>query len=188
MVCLSFRFLQLNLFNETDNLFLYDGSIYNVSSPVLATVSNKWNGRKHFFTTNGTSLSIKMMVSGAAHQYGFIAEVVTLPISAITFSKYCPRRTHLTSLTKFNKMFASSSDRDVLHNVSFSTFTDNWAGALYYVSAGEVNPRFTMEWNQITNNCVRLWGNFTSCDSAISMDLQNTQNLHFRVSISVIIS
>ena len=82
------RFLQLNLFNETDNLFLYDGSIYNVSSPVLATVSNKWNGKKHFFTTNGTSLSIKMMVSGAAHHYGFIAEIVTLPISAITFSEY----------------------------------------------------------------------------------------------------
>lgn len=75
------------------------------------------------------------------------------------------------------------ADRDILHNVSFSILKNNWGGALYYVSAGEVNPRFTMEWNQITDNCVKLYGNFTTCESAVTMDLQNTQNVYFRVSM-----
>lgn len=81
------------------------------------------------------------------------------------------------------KTFDNFIDRDLLHNVSYSVLKDNWAGALFYVSVGEVNPRLTMEWNQITNNCRKLWGNFTSCDSAVTLDLQNTQNLHFRVSV-----
>lgn len=73
-------------------------------------------------------------------------------------------------------------DRDILHNVSSSILKNNWGGALYYVSAGEVNPRFTMEKNQIIGNCVRLYGNFSTCESAVTMDLQNTQNVYFRVS------
>lgn len=83
-----FRFLQLNLFNESDTLSLYDGSIYNVSSPIIQTISAKFDVKKQFITTKGPSLSIKMTVSGASHTRGFIAEIVTLPISAITFSKY----------------------------------------------------------------------------------------------------
>ncbi|XP_065210133.1 protein bark beetle-like [Planococcus citri] len=156
MKTFGFRFLQLNLFNETDTLSLYDGSIYNVSSPIIATVSSKNRIKKQFITTKWPSMSVKMMVSGASHYHGFIAEIVTLPISAITFN------------------------RDILHNVSSSILKNNWGGALYYVSAGEVNPRFTMEKNQITGNCVRLYGNFTTCESAVTMDLQNTQNVYFR--------
>lgn len=73
-------------------------------------------------------------------------------------------------------------DRDVQHNVSFSVIKSNVGGALHYASAGEVNPRITLEWNQITDNCKKLFGNFTTCQSAVMMELQNTQNLHFRVS------
>lgn len=82
------RLLQLNLFNESDTLSLYDGSIYNVSSPLINVISSKSFLKNQFVTTNSSSFSVKMVVSGAAQQYGFIAEIVTLPISAITFSKF----------------------------------------------------------------------------------------------------
>lgn len=80
------------------------------------------------------------------------------------------------------------SDRDVQHNISYSELSDNWFGAMHYVSAGEVNPRVTLEWNQIKDNCAKLYGNFTTCLGAVTMDLQNTQNLHFRVSLIVYIN
>lgn len=77
-------------------------------------------------------------------------------------------------------------DRDVEHNISYSVISENMGGGVQYVSAGEVNPRFTMEYNQFTSNCRAMYGNFTSCQAAIFMDVQNTQNLHFRVSLFAI--
>lgn len=153
----GFRLLQFNLVNSTDEIQLYDGNIYLPRwSKLVARVNNKSGLEKKFITTRSPSLSIKMVTSGAAENYGFIAEIVTLPISAIGFN------------------------RDVQHNISFSALTNNWQGAVQYVSAGEVNPRTTLEWNQIKDNCVQLYGNFTTCKAAVEMDLQNTQNLHFR--------
>lgn len=38
-----------------------------------------------------------------------------------------------------------------------------------------------MEWNQIDENCAHLFGNFTTCLSAVYMDIQNTLHIHFRV-------
>lgn len=73
------------------------------------------------------------------------------------------------------------ADRDVQHNISFSVLSDNWQGAVSYASAGEVNPTVTMEWNQFSRNCKRLYGNFTTCQAAIDMDIQNTQTVFFRV-------
>ncbi|XP_072155093.1 protein bark beetle isoform X2 [Bemisia tabaci] len=152
----GFRLLQFNLFNTTDSLHLYDGSIYNVSAKSLGSVSMDSGSEKKFITTTGPILSVKLSATGASEMHGFIAEIVTLPISAIGFN------------------------RDVQHNVSFSVIKSNVGGALHYASAGEVNPRITLEWNQITDNCKKLFGNFTTCQSAVMMELQNTQNLHFR--------
>jgi len=76
------------------------------------------------------------------------------------------------------------ADRETQHNISYSIFQDNRQGAIHYASAGEVNPTVTIEWSQFNNNCLKLYGNFTSCKSAISLDVQNTQNLYFRVSSS----
>lgn len=60
----------------------------------------------------------------------------------------------------------------------------NQRGAVSYVSAGEVNPAVTLEWNQIRGNGNKLYGNFTSAEAAVMMDVQNTQNIFFRVSIN----
>uniref|UniRef100_A0A8D8T2J5 Protein bark beetle n=2 Tax=Cacopsylla melanoneura TaxID=428564 RepID=A0A8D8T2J5_9HEMI len=152
----GFRLLQFNLFNTSDSLSLYDGSLYNVSATPLYTVTKDSGLEKKFITTQSPTLSIKLLATGAGHMHGFIAEIVTLPISAIGFN------------------------RDVQHNITYSYFKDNWLGAVHYVSAGEVNPTVTVEWNQIRHNCAKLGANFTTCKGAFTMDVQNTQNLHFR--------
>lgn len=54
-------------------------------------------------------------------------------------------------------------------------------GAVYYSSAGEINPLLTMEWNQIVDNGAQLYGNFTTCDAAVELDVQNMDSLFFRV-------
>lgn len=58
---------------------------------------------------------------------------------------------------------------------------NNRQGGLLYVSAGEVNPIVTVERNQFRGNCQKLYGNFTTCKSAIDMDIQNTRTVYFRV-------
>lgn len=86
MIC--FRLLQYNLVNSTDEIQLYDGNIYLPRwSKLVARINNKSGLEKKFITTRSPSLSIKMVTSGASENYGFIAEIVTLPISAIGFSK-----------------------------------------------------------------------------------------------------
>lgn len=73
-------------------------------------------------------------------------------------------------------------DRDIQHNISYSSMTNNREGAVRYFSAGEVNPIITLERNQMVGNCQKLYGNFTTCKSSIVFDIQNTQTLYFRVS------
>lgn len=75
-----------------------------------------------------------------------------------------------------------SSDRNVQHNVSYSVISNCREGAIKYASAGEVNAIMTLERNQFTNNCEKLYGNFSTCKSALWLDIQNTQSLYFRVS------
>lgn len=53
---------------------------------------------------------------------------------------------------------------------------------MVYTSAGEVNPIVTIERSRFTDNCKKLYGNFSTCQAAVSMDIQNTQTLFFRVS------
>lgn len=55
-------------------------------------------------------------------------------------------------------------------------------GALSYSTAGEISPRLTLENNRFINNCRQLYGNFSTCESAIKLDVQNMQTFHFQVS------
>ena len=50
---------------------------------------------------------------------------------------------------------------------------------MQYVSAGEINPIITMQRNQFTANCVSLYGNFSTCESTVRLDIQNTQDFFF---------
>lgn len=90
----DFRLLQFNLFNSTgkpgraDSITLYDGDIYNVTSREIGHLEAGTSEEKTFFRTNGPSLSVRLFSNGASSVHGFIAEIVTLPISAIGFSEY----------------------------------------------------------------------------------------------------
>ncbi|XP_076766657.1 C-type lectin domain-containing protein bark beetle [Xylocopa sonorina] len=158
----GFRLLQFNLFNSTgkpgrvDSIMLYDGDIYNITAKNIGHLEANSIDEKKFFKTQGPSLSIRLFANGASNTHGFIAEVVTLPISAIGFN------------------------RDVQHNISYSVISNCREGAIKYASAGEVNAIMTLERNQFTNNCEKLYGNFTTCKSAVWLDIQNTQSLFFR--------
>jgi len=75
-------------------------------------------------------------------------------------------------------------DRNVQHNVSYTIFQNNTLGAVYYGSAGEISPTVTLERNRIEDNCLKFYGNFTSCLSPIQFDVQNMQHIYFRVRIN----
>nr|XP_034174512.1 protein bark beetle [Osmia lignaria] len=158
----GFRLLQFNLFNSTgkpgraDSIILYDGDIYNITAKSIGHLEANSLDEKKLFRTQGPSLSVRLFANGASNVHGFIAEVVTLPISAIGFN------------------------RDVQHNISYSVISNCREGAIKYASAGEVNAIMTLERNQFTNNCEKLYGNFSTCKSALWLDVQNTQSLFFR--------
>ena len=95
----GFRLLQLNLVNSTDepwepdSITLYDGDIYNITSTLLATVTSETTGpamENRLYRTKKPSLSLKIHSSGAGGSYGFIAEIITLPVAAIGFSTFHP--------------------------------------------------------------------------------------------------
>lgn len=80
------------MLNSTDSISIYDGDIYNKPSlHLVAELRHDSPLEKRFLTTRGPSLSVRVVASGASESYGFIAEVVTTPISAIGFSKYLLR-------------------------------------------------------------------------------------------------
>lgn len=75
-----------------------------------------------------------------------------------------------------------SLDRDAQHNISNSEISRAVGGAITYNSAGEVSPILTLDRNRIFDNCRQLYGNFSTCETAIRVDVQNMQSFFFRVS------
>ncbi|CAG0893659.1 unnamed protein product [Cyprideis torosa] len=160
----GFRMLYFNLFNATkssdpvDKVTLYDGDIYNITSRKIGEIVFGRDSGREFYTTRDTesSLSVHVHASGGGGHLGFMAEVVTLPVSTIGFG------------------------RDVHHNISFSEIRNNSRGALLYGTAGEVNPILTVEMNRVEENGIQIYGNFSSCPAALVLDVQNTPNLFFK--------
>ena len=160
---IGFRLLQYNFVNSTgepwmpDHLTLYDGDLYNHTTKPLTTikVDGKLLEKRLWSSAKNNALSVKFHATGARNTLGFVAEVVTLPISFIGIDRY------------------------VMHNISFSVFNNNERGAVKYTSAGEINPILTIARNQFLDNCKDLYGNFSTCNSSISLNIQNTQDLFF---------
>ncbi|XP_056639840.1 protein bark beetle [Diorhabda sublineata] len=159
---LGLRLLQFDLFNSSvkygipDSLEIYNGDIYNISSTVIDTVTMTSKNHKRLFKSTWPSLSVKLFANGASSIHGFIAEVITLPISAIGFN------------------------RDARHNITRSVIKNNGESGFLYMASGEVNPILTLEKNQFKGNCRKLYGNFTTCKSGLQIDVQNTETLYFR--------
>lgn len=163
---LGFRVLQFNLFNSTnyaavtDYVQLIDGDAFNITSKLIADLGVTEYHRQHhlerqFYSSKEPKLSVKLHASGAAEHYGFIAEVVTLPVSYYV-------------------------GRGFFHNVTFSEMSGNVQGAIIYNSATESSPSVALDYNRFEFNCQELYGNFTSCDAALHFELQNAPQFYFR--------
>ncbi|XP_013781367.1 protein bark beetle-like [Limulus polyphemus] len=160
---IGFRLLQSHLFNATqytpqsDAIYLHDGDIFNFTIPLLGKVTigqSKTEGDSKFYRSSGDTLSVQLHATGASEVHGFIAEVVTLP-------------------------FASYNVHNLYHNITQSKLKNNQQGALSYRSAGESTPRITLSYNRFENNGLELFGNFTTSDSAVLLNVQNLQDLEF---------
>lgn len=79
----------------------------------------------------------------------------------------------------------SSAVRDAQHNITYTHISNAVKGAFTYSSAGEVTPTLTLTSNRIQGNCHQLYGNFSTCKSALSIDVQNMHSLYFMVSLVI---
>lgn len=130
---IGFRLLQYNFVNSSgepwipDHLTLYNGDIYNRTTEPIVTIKVDGEDKQNMLykTSESNSMSVKFHATGAREQLGFVAEVVTLPISSVGI------------------------DREIRHNMSFSVFENNQRGAIHYTSAGEINPIVTIQRNQV---------------------------------------
>lgn len=66
-----------------------------------------------------------------------------------------------------------------MHNISYSVISNNAREGFAYRSAGEITPAITVRYCRINSNGKELFGNFTTGDSAVRLDLQNTKTLNF---------
>ena len=98
-----------------DQLTLYDGDIYNMSTRPMVNikVGDNQHERKLWQTKLINSMSIKFHATGARNMLGCVAKV-TLTISFVGIDRY------------------------MIHNVSFSVFENNQKGAIRYTSAGKM--------------------------------------------------
>ncbi|XP_035215433.1 protein bark beetle-like, partial [Stegodyphus dumicola] len=159
---IGFRLLQFNLFDgakyaaKPDSIQIFDGDIFNTTVTKLASIG--WHlgseNAEKFYVSSGDTLSVFLHTIGGSSNHGFIAEVVTLPI-------------------------AHSKARDSQHNISYSEISHNGREGIAYRSAGEITPAITLRYNRIIQNGQELFGNFTTADSAVLLDIQNTKGLYF---------
>ncbi|XP_050535824.1 protein bark beetle [Daktulosphaira vitifoliae] len=152
---LGLRILQLNLAHNTDYVSIYDGIIYNKTSEITRLVKSSKTQKRRFFKSTYGSISLKAVAHAASSRiFGFIAEIVTLPIAAIGF------------------------DRNTEHNISYSVLNNNLMGSISYTCAGEVNPHISIAWNKIMNNCKHIPDtNISTCEMPLQFQLQNTQSI-----------
>uniref|UniRef100_T1IJ76 SRCR domain-containing protein n=1 Tax=Strigamia maritima TaxID=126957 RepID=T1IJ76_STRMM len=156
---LGIRFLQLNLFDSTgdlstvDKIRIMDGNIYNKHLYPYEELTFKSKNDKVFFKTKSKTLSIHIHANGATENYGFVAEIITLPALGM----------------------GPISERS--HNLTYSIISRNRMGGAVYSSTGENNPPAVFVHNQFINNGIGMFGNFTSCEAAVTFNVRNTKNI-----------
>ncbi|XP_015781798.1 protein bark beetle-like [Tetranychus urticae] len=162
----GFRLLQFNLFNSssysatTDFIRVYDGDIFNQTTKLIAEmgVSNEHRRQAselQYYKSSEDSLSVRIHASGASGIYGFVAEITTSPISYFI-------------------------GRGLFHNVTNSQIYNNSLGGMIYKSVGETSPSVSILRSSFESNCLSIFGNFTTCPSAIFLHLQNTPHFYFQ--------
>lgn len=86
---MHFRLLQLHLAHKSDYVGIYDGILYNKTSEIVRLIKSPNSQRRRFIKSTFDSISLKVVAQAASSRiYGFIAEIVSLPIAAIGFGMY----------------------------------------------------------------------------------------------------
>lgn len=162
---IGIRMLQFDIYNSTaytsrpDSVKIYDGNVFDRDSRLIVDLGVSERHRVDrpelkFYQTSDSTMSVVLHASGANPYHGFIAEVVTTPVSF-------------------------SIRRDTFINMTYSEITNNKLGAMNFFSAGESTSNLVLKNNRFESNCMHLFGNFTSCINPVYMELQNCQRFKF---------
>ncbi|KAL3873370.1 hypothetical protein ACJMK2_036499 [Sinanodonta woodiana] len=149
----AIRFLQFGLYQDDfyrNSIEIYDGADPIDQNRLVVLVANSSrNLITKRYVSSGNTLIIQIHASPSYAFYGFIAEVVTLPLSGLSYP----------DSTKF-------------HRMEQLIIKDNQAGALLYNNVGEVNPSIVIDQCWIENNGIAIL-NLTS-PPTIDVNLQAT--------------
>lgn len=157
-VHVGLRFLQINMFHEDFSrnvVEIFDGDQVHPDTllgEIFANTSST-DTQKLFQSTHNT-LTVHIHASVSHGSYGFIAEVVTIPLTGLTYP-----------------------DSRYKHRVSKSMAHRNQGGALQYKNVGEVNPSFFVDQCWFEDNGVAVL-NLTS-PPTIDIALQGTLLFRF---------
>lgn len=155
---IGLRFLQINMFEEyfsRNVVEIFDGSdidANNLMGEIRANTSGTDTSRLYLST--GNTLTVHLHASVSQRTYGFIAEVVEVPLTGLTYP-----------------------DSNYKHTMTRCISNNNQEGALQYKNVGEVNPSLYVDQCTLENNGVGIL-NLTS-PPTIDISLQGTLIFRF---------
>ncbi|KAF6779921.1 hypothetical protein AHF37_00517 [Paragonimus kellicotti] len=163
---LAWRFLAVKLYHDPfvkNTLELYNGANFNTSYLIAEVTANMLDnhsvpvGERFTFVTSSIHdiLGVHLHTSPASNRFGFIAEVITLPIS--------PERTY----PELNKQMR--------HRIEVCEFQANQGGGIHIQSVGENGPDLYLANLRVMENGLQLL-NLTG-PPAIDIRVTNTFNL-----------
>ncbi|KAK0049320.1 protein bark beetle [Biomphalaria pfeifferi] len=152
------RFLQINLFQEdfTRNMIeIFDGTDVSESSRIGRILANSSDTdiQKLYLTTSNT-MSVHVHASVSHGTYGFIAEVVKMPLAGLTYP-----------------------NSEFTHKIQNAEIRKNEDGAIQYKNVGETTPSLFIEHCYMSENGFSIL-NLTS-PPTIDISLQSTITFRF---------
>ncbi|XP_012945265.1 protein bark beetle [Aplysia californica] len=155
---IGLRFLQLNLFQEDFSrnvIQIFDGMDIRLENRLGNIMANSSQDEiQQIYQSTGSTMSVHVHASVSHGSYGFIAEVVRLPPTGLTYP-----------------------NSEVTHLVEQSEIRGNEDGAIQYKSVGETNPSLYIQHCWISANGYPVL-NLTSPPS-IDLSLQSVISFRF---------
>ncbi|KAH9500139.1 hypothetical protein Btru_077291 [Bulinus truncatus] len=152
------RFLQINLFHEdfTRNMIeIFEGKNVGDGTRIGRILANSSNDDiQKLYATTGNTMSVHVHASISHGTYGFIAEVVKLPVAGLTYPN-----------SEFSHMIQNAEIRK------------NEDGAIQYKNVGETTPSLFIEHCYLSENGFTIL-NLTS-PPTIDISLQSTISFRF---------
>ncbi|GFO27981.1 class a scavenger receptor srcr domain with c-type lectin domain [Plakobranchus ocellatus] len=152
------RLLQVNLLYDDfsrNSIEIFDGTVVSESSLLVRVVSNSSDEDiGALYRSTGDTLAVLVHASVGHNSYGFIAEVVRLPLAGLTYP-----------------------DNKFSHTIQHAEIRHNERGALRYKNVGETTPSLYMEHCWLADNGLPIL-NLTS-PPTIDISLQSTIAFRF---------